>query len=138
MSANITVGTRLPAYPTSMGRVLLADMPETARQAGAGPGPADSPHTVTDPVAFARVLAEVREQGYALVDEELEEGLRSIAVPVRDRTGRVVAAVANAAMHTTRIGGAVRVGGTAGAVRDGVRIEGELRTAGRFTRVALA
>ncbi|MDQ0934778.1 IclR family transcriptional regulator domain-containing protein [Streptomyces turgidiscabies] len=136
MSANITVGTRLPAYPTSMGRVLLADLPQAARQA---PDLASlTPHTVTDPAAFARVLAEVREQGYALVDEELEEGLRSIAVPVRDRTGRVVAAV-NVAMHTTRRTAEQCVAevlpelyGTAS------RIEGELRTAGRFTRVALA
>ncbi|MEW2117090.1 IclR family transcriptional regulator C-terminal domain-containing protein [Streptomyces sp. NPDC005474] len=136
MSANITVGTRLPAYPTSMGRVLLADLPQAARQA---PDLTPlTPHTVTDPAAFARVLAEVREQGYALVDEELEEGLRSIAVPVRDRTGRVVAAV-NVAMHTTRRTAEQCVAevlpelyGTAS------RIEGELRTAGRFTRVALA
>ncbi len=136
MSANITVGTRLPAYPTSMGRVLLADLPQAARQA---PDLAPlTPHTVTDPAAFARVLAQVREQGYALVDEELEEGLRSIAVPVRDRTGRVVAAV-NVAMHTTRRTAEQCVAevlpelyGTAS------RIEGELRTAGRFTRVALA
>lgn len=136
MSANITVGTRLPAYPTSMGRVLLADVPE--EELRLPPLAPLTPHTVTDPVAFARVLAEVREQGYALVGEELEEGLRSIAVPVRDRTGRVVAAV-NVAMHTTRRTAESCVSevlpelyGTA------TRIEGELRTAGRFTRVPLA
>ncbi|UIX33372.1 IclR family transcriptional regulator domain-containing protein [Streptomyces sp. GQFP] len=117
MSANITVGTRLPAYPTSMGRVLLADTPDEA---------------------VTGVLAEVRKQGYALVNEELEEGLRSIAVPVRDRTGRVVAAV-SVEMHTTRRTAEQCVEeilpelhGTAS------RIEGELRTAGRFTRVPLA
>ncbi|WP_189145438.1 IclR family transcriptional regulator domain-containing protein [Streptomyces lacrimifluminis] len=136
VSANITVGTRLPAYPTSMGRVLLADTPEAGRQVR-DLAPL-TPHTVTDPVAFARVLAQVREQGYAVVNEELEEGLRSIAVPVRDRTGRVVAAV-NVAMHTTRRTAEQCVAevlpelyGTAS------RIEGELRTAGRFTRVPLA
>ncbi|MGY1498516.1 IclR family transcriptional regulator domain-containing protein [Streptomyces sp. QTS52] len=136
VSASITVGTRLPAYPTSMGRVLLADIPEAHRQVR-DLAPL-TPHTVTDPAAFARVLAEVREQGYALVSEELEEGLRSIAVPVRDRTGRVVAAV-NVAMHTTRRTAEQCVTevlpelyGTAS------RIEGELRTAGRFTRVPLA
>lgn len=136
MSANITVGTRLPAYPTSMGRVLLADIPEAERQVR-DLAPL-TPHTVTDQVAFTHVLAGVREQGYALVDEELEEGLRSIAVPVRDRTGRVVAAV-NVAMHTTRRTAEQCVSevlpelyGTAS------RIEGELRTAGRFTRVPLA
>ena len=136
MSANITVGTRLPAYPTSMGRVLLAGIPEAERRLR-DLAPL-TPHTVTDPATFARVLAEVREQGYALVEEELEEGLRSIAVPVRDRTGRVVAAV-NVAMHTTRRTAEQCVSevlpelyGTAS------RIEGELRTAGRFTRVPLA
>ena len=120
MSANITVGTRLPAHPTSMGRVLLAD--------------ADA----SDEAVTGVVLAEVREQGYALVNEELEEGLRSIAVPVRDRTGRVVAAV-SVEMHTTRRTAEQCVDeilpelhGTAS------RIEGELRTAGRFTRVPLA
>lgn len=138
MSANITVGTRLPAYPTSMGRVLLAGIPEAECQVRVRELAPLTPHTVTDPVAFARVLAGVREQGYALVDEELEEGLRSIAVPVRDRTGRVVAAV-NVAMHTTRRTAQQCVSevlpelyGTAS------RIEGELRTAGRFTRVPLA
>lgn len=135
VSANITVGTRLPAYPTSVGRVLLAGLPEPERRV---PDLAPlTPHTVTDPAAFAQVLAEVRRQGYALVSEELEEGLRSIAVPVRDRTGRVVAAV-NVAMHTTRRTAEQCVAevlpelyGTAS------RIEGELRTAGRFTRVPL-
>lgn len=138
MSANITVGTRLPAYPTSMGRVLLAGLPEAERQARVRDLAPLTPHTVTGPAAFARVLAGVREQGYALVDEELEEGLRSIAVPVRDRTGRVVAAL-NVAMHTTRRTAESCVSevlpelyGTAS------RIEGELRTAGRFTRVPLA
>ncbi|MZF85106.1 helix-turn-helix domain-containing protein [Streptomyces sp. SID5643] len=77
MSVNITVGTRLPACATALGRVLLAD----TRDDGA--------------------LASVRSEGYALVDEELEEGLRSIAVPIRDRSGRVVAAL-NTALHASR------------------------------------
>ncbi|MFJ7293613.1 IclR family transcriptional regulator domain-containing protein [Streptomyces collinus] len=77
MSVNITVGTRLPAYATAPGRVLLAD----TRDEG--------------------TLASVRAQGYALVDEELEEGLRSVAVPIRDRSGRVVAAL-NTALHASR------------------------------------
>ena len=135
VSANITVGTRLVAYPTSMGRVLLADIPEAERQVR-DLAPL-TPHTVTDPVAFARVLTQVREQGYALVSEELEEGLRSIAVPVRDRTGRVVAAV-NVAMHTTRRTAENCVAEVLPELyRTASRIEGELRTAGRFTRVPL-
>ncbi|WP_371661863.1 IclR family transcriptional regulator C-terminal domain-containing protein [Streptomyces sp. NBC_00280] len=136
VSANITVGTRLPAYPTSMGRVLLADIPEAERQVR-DLAPL-TPHTLTDPVAFARVLTEVRKQGYALVSEELEEGLRSIAVPVRDRAGRVVAAV-NVAMHTTRRTAENCVAEVLPELyRTASRIEGELRTAGRFTRVPLA
>ncbi|WP_189814352.1 IclR family transcriptional regulator domain-containing protein [Streptomyces olivaceoviridis] len=79
LTVRITVGTRLPATATSLGRVLLADT-------AAPPSP---------------TLAEVRSQGYALVDEELESGLRSIAVPVRDRTGRTVAAL-NVSTHAAR------------------------------------
>ncbi|MEH0419420.1 IclR family transcriptional regulator domain-containing protein [Streptomyces sp. B21-083] len=139
VSAHITVGTRLPAYPTSMGRVLLAGTPEAERQLRDLPPLAPlTPHTVTDPAAFARVLTVVREQGYALVSEELEEGLRSIAVPVRDRTGRVVAAV-NVAMHTTRRTAENCVTEILPELyATASRIEGELRTAGRFTRVPLA
>ncbi|WP_221352237.1 IclR family transcriptional regulator domain-containing protein [Streptomyces beigongshangae] len=138
MSVNITVGTRLPAYATSLGRVMLADLGPAER------GPlltglhALTPHTVTDPGALAAVLDRVREAGYALVDGELEEGLRSVAAPVRDRTGRVVAAV-NVAMHSSRrtVEECVRtvvpeLTATAGA------IEADLRVAGRFTHVAVA
>lgn len=99
MTVDITPGTRLPAYATSLGRVLLADLPPAERDLG--PLHPLTPRTVTDPTALADALEEVRVQGYALVDEELEEGLRSIAVPVRDRTGRVVAAL-NTAMHPAR------------------------------------
>jgi len=135
MSVNITVGTRLPAYATSMGRVMLADLPEEDRETG--PLRALTSHTVTDPVTLARVLDEVRARGYALVDEELEEGLRSIAVPVRDRTGRVVAAL-NVALHASRR--SVReceqllLPGLRAAAD---RIEGDLGVAGRFTRVGV-
>ncbi|MGW2816446.1 IclR family transcriptional regulator domain-containing protein [Streptomyces sp. NPDC001415] len=103
MSVNITLGTRFPAYAASMGRVLLADLDagERAARLGRTELPALTPHTVTSPAALASVLERVADQGYAVVDEELEEGLRSIAVPVRDSDGRAVAAV-NVAMHTTR------------------------------------
>ncbi|MFD9633886.1 IclR family transcriptional regulator domain-containing protein [Streptomyces violascens] len=103
MSVNITLGTRLPAYAASMGRVLLAglDAGERAARLGRTELSPLTPHTVTSPDALASVLERVADQGYALVDEELEEGLRSIAVPVRDAGGRAVAAV-NVAMHTTR------------------------------------
>ncbi|MFJ9537132.1 IclR family transcriptional regulator C-terminal domain-containing protein [Streptomyces sp. NPDC101225] len=134
MSVNITLGTRLPAYATSMGRVLLADLPAAGRPLPL-PLRAFTPHTVTDPDALARLLDGVRARGHALVDEELEEGLRSIAVPVHDRTGRVVAAL-NVALHAARrtVGECERdILPALRATAD--RIEGDLRVAGRFTRV---
>ena len=95
MTVAINVGTRFPAYATSMGRVLLAARPpaelaEYLRTARLEPL---TGRTVTDPGELSRVLAEVAAQGFALLDQELEEGLRSIAVPVRDATGAVVAAM---------------------------------------------
>lgn len=133
MSVNVTVGTRLPAYATALGRVMLADLPEP-RLPELLPL---TPHTLTDPEKFRAELDHVREAGYALVDEELEEGLRSIAMPVRERGGRVVAAV-NVAMHSSRRTAeeCVRdvlpeLHATAG------RIEADLRVAGRFRRVPL-
>ncbi|WP_328932980.1 MULTISPECIES: IclR family transcriptional regulator C-terminal domain-containing protein [unclassified Streptomyces] len=133
MSVNIAVGTRFPAYATALGRVLLADAPPREHELRAL-----TPRTLTDPAALAAALDTVRTQGYALVDEELEAGLRSIAVPVRDRTGRVVAAL-NTATHVTgrTVTEYVRdvlpeLTVTAGA------IEADLRVAGRFTSVSAA
>ncbi len=99
MSVDITVGTRFPAYATSMGRVLLADLPEE-RLAAIVPRSL-TPRTVTGAAELAAVVRRAAEDGYALVDQELEEGVRSIAVPVRDRRGRTVAAV-NVAAHAGR------------------------------------
>ncbi|QOV37752.1 helix-turn-helix domain-containing protein [Streptomyces ferrugineus] len=140
MSVNITVGTRLPAYATSLGRVLLADLRGEGGQStppGAEPLRPLTPRTITDPAALASALSDIRARGYALVDEELEAGLRSVAVPVRDRTGRVVAAM-NVAMHAARrsVEECERevlpeLMETAG------RVEGELRVVGRFGRVAV-
>ncbi|WP_222049225.1 IclR family transcriptional regulator domain-containing protein [Modestobacter lapidis] len=95
MTVAINVGTRFPAYATSMGRVLLAARPPAERAAYLRTARLDqlTRHTVTDPDRLAAVLAEVAGQGFALLDQELEEGLRSIAVPVRDATGGVVAAM---------------------------------------------
>lgn len=95
LSVALHVGTRLPAYCTSMGRVLLAGLPQEERDAllAAAPIRAATPKTITDPNLLARAIAVAGENGYAIVDEELELGLRSIAVPVRDRSGTVVAAI---------------------------------------------
>lgn len=95
MTVMITVGTRFPAYATSMGRVLLAGLPAEeldAYLARAALEPLTA-RTVTDTDELRRTLDAVRGQGYAMVDQELEEGLRSAAAPVHDRSGAVVAAV---------------------------------------------
>ena len=95
MTVAINVGTRFPAYATSMGRVLLAARPPAERDAYLSTARLEplTLHTVTDRGRLATVLAEVADQGFALLDQELEEGLRSIAVPVRDAAGDVVAAM---------------------------------------------
>ncbi|MGW0562261.1 IclR family transcriptional regulator domain-containing protein [Streptomyces sp. NPDC003016] len=98
MSVNITVGTRFPAYATSMGRVLLAGLAPGERPPLPEVLPALTRHTVTSPAELGRVIERAAADGHTLVDEELEEGLRSLAVPVRDGQGRVVAAV-NVARH---------------------------------------
>ncbi len=103
MTASITVGTRFPAYVTSVGRVILAHLPEEdvePRLAQAESKPLTA-RTITSPDVLRAELSRVRRQGYAVVDQELEEGLRSVAVPVRDRDGEVVAAV-NIAVHAGR------------------------------------
>lgn len=99
MSVNITVGTRFPAYATSMGRVLLAELPEE-RLAAIEPRRL-SARTVTSRAELRALLRQAAVDGYALVDQELEEGVRSVAVPIRDRAGRTVAAV-NVATHAGR------------------------------------
>jgi len=102
MTAAITIGSRLPAYATAMGRVLLAARPPAERaRLLSEPAAALTARTVTDTAALARTLDEVAAAGWALVDEELELGVRSIAVPVRDAGGAVVAAVNVAARPGT-------------------------------------
>ncbi|MGK5113709.1 MULTISPECIES: IclR family transcriptional regulator domain-containing protein [unclassified Geodermatophilus] len=100
----ITIGTRLPAYLTSHGRVQLAALPDEELDAHLGRTrlEARTSKTITDPVRLREVLGEVRAHGYALVDQELEEGVTSIAVPVRDSQGTVVASV-NVGTHSRRL-----------------------------------
>jgi IclR family pca regulon transcriptional regulator len=95
LSVALNVGTRLPAWCTSMGRVLLSDMPTADLRTFLGSARivAHTPKSITDLRKLEREIADVAVQGYAVIDEELEIGLRSIAVPVRDRAGRVVAAI---------------------------------------------
>lgn len=104
MTVSINVGTRFPAYATSMGRVLLAGLDDAALTAHLAPlqPEAFTSHTVTDPEKLAVRVREARVQGWALVDQELEHGLRSLAAPVRNRHGVVVAAV-NVSSHISRV-----------------------------------
>jgi len=104
MSVGLSIGSRLPAYCTSMGRVLLAAQPagELAAFLERVVLEARTPKTITEKAALADELDRIRDQGYALVDEELELGLRSLAVPVVSRTGRVVAAL-NTGVHAARV-----------------------------------
>ncbi|WP_378143997.1 IclR family transcriptional regulator C-terminal domain-containing protein [Cnuibacter sp. UC19_7] len=95
MSVSITIGTRFPAVATSMGRVLLADLPESdlEERLRAAPRERFTSATLTDVDDLVAEIARVRERGWSIVDGELEEGLRSMAVPVRGRDGAVVAAL---------------------------------------------
>lgn len=104
MSVALSVGSRLPAHCTSMGRVLLAGLPEAERDRRLAhlPLAAMTPRTIIDPAEFRDAVLRARADGYALVDEELEIGLRSIAVPVTTTRGTVVAAV-NVSLHAARV-----------------------------------
>lgn len=95
MSISLMPGSRLPAYCTSMGRVMLAALPETEARdrIGTAPLPARTQQTLTDPQAIMAELARIRAQGFALIDQEVELGLRSIAVPLANARGRVIAAL---------------------------------------------
>ncbi|MCZ7459072.1 IclR family transcriptional regulator domain-containing protein [Streptomyces sp. WMMC940] len=136
-SVDITIGTRFPAYAASMGRVLLAGLPageRADRLARTALRPLTS-RTVTEPPRLLGLLDRVHDEGFALVDEELEEGLRSLAVPVRDHTGRTVAAL-NVAMHTARRTTGECLTEVLPALRaTAAAIESDLHIAGRFARV---
>jgi IclR family pca regulon transcriptional regulator len=103
MTVSISVGTRFKAYATSMGRVLLAalDDEELEKYLARADLQRLTSRTVSGIGALRSELAKVRSQGWALVDQELEDGLRSIAAPIHNRAGRVVAAV-NLSAHASR------------------------------------
>jgi IclR family pca regulon transcriptional regulator len=104
MTVAISVGTRFPAYATSMGRVLLAALPpgELDRYLEQAPLEALTDRTVTDPARLRELLAQVAEQGYAIVDQELEEGLRAVAAPIRGAADVGTAAM-NVSAHASRV-----------------------------------
>jgi len=130
MTISLSVGTRLPAYATSMGRVLLAALPGDRLESYLDTATL-APLTERTIVDRARLRAEVertRARGWCLVDQELEHGVRSIAVPVRDAAGRVVAAV-NTSAHATRVPLATLQRSFLPKLRDcAAAIDAELRT----------
>lgn len=105
MSIALMPGSRLPAYCTSMGRVMLAALSEDEARAllASAPLPKRTSHTMIDPETILAELAKVRSQGYSLIDQEVELGLRSIAVPLPNARGVVVAA-ANVGVPATQVG----------------------------------
>ena len=103
MSVSISVGTRFPAFATSLGRVLLAGQSEewlAGYLASADLTPMTS-HTIANPKQLAAEIERVRRQGWAMVDQELEEGVRSVAAPIHDASGKVAAAI-NVSVHASR------------------------------------
>jgi IclR family pca regulon transcriptional regulator len=103
MSVSISVGTRFPAFATSLGRVLLAGHSDAWVDdylAGADLAPLTA-RTIADPGKLRAEIAQVRSQGWAMVDQELEEGVRSLAAPIRDSTDSVAAAL-NVSVHASR------------------------------------
>ncbi|GGN41666.1 IclR family pca regulon transcriptional regulator [Actinoplanes campanulatus] len=103
MRVAINVGTRFPAYATSMGRVMLAALPEPELDAYLARATMErlTDRTICTPDALRAELRQVHLQGHSIVDQELEEGLRAIAAPIRDRTGAATGAV-NISVHAAR------------------------------------
>ena len=103
MTVAISVGTRFPAYAASMGRVLLAGLSEEelGKFLAETTFEAFTEQTVTDPDQLREIIREVGKRGYSIVDQELEEGLRAIAAPIRDSSGAVTAAI-NVSAHARR------------------------------------
>lgn len=104
MTITFNVGSRLPAYPTSMGRVLLAALPPAELESYLDTTELKrlTATTITDRAKLEAELARVAEQGYALVDGEREEGVRSAAAPVRNAAGGVIAAL-NVSANAARV-----------------------------------
>lgn len=104
MTIDLDIGSRLPAVYTSMGRVLLAHLPEDEREACLGRAKLIqyTAHTLMTVEALRTELARVHAQGYAVIDQELELGLRSIAVPIAAPDGKVVAAI-NVGLQAARV-----------------------------------
>lgn len=104
MMININVGSRLPAYATSMGHVLLAHLTEEElnRYIENITIKKYTDNTITDAKELMKILTKVRKNGWAIVEQQLEEGLCSIAVPIKNSYGKVFAAI-NISVHVGRV-----------------------------------
>jgi IclR family pca regulon transcriptional regulator len=132
MAVAISVGTRFPAYATSMGRVLLAGMNDEELDSYLAEADLEplTGHTVTDPGRLRQIVREVGKQGYAIVDQELEEGLRAIAAPIRSGGDTVTAAI-NLSAHASRVSmDAMRTDLLPALLETARRIEEDLRAQG--------
>ena len=105
ISISLSIGSRLPAYCTSMGRILLAfgGDERLKHYLSAVKLVAHTPHTITKRADLVEELQRIRSNGYALIDQELEIGLRSIAVPVRRSSDASVVAAINVGVQATRV-----------------------------------
>ena len=104
VSINLQLGSRLPVYCASMGKAQLMDLSrdELRDLLGEGPYPVMGPNTITTLDALVAELDKVRQQGYAINDEEMALGLRSVAAPVREASGQVAAAI-NISVPSARV-----------------------------------
>jgi IclR family pca regulon transcriptional regulator len=104
MSIDLGVGSRLPAFCTSMGRAILANLPpeELELVLARVEFKRYTERTITNPAKLTQALRQIRRDGYSIIDQELEHGLRSMAVPIQNPNGKVVAAL-NIGAHAQRV-----------------------------------
>ncbi len=104
MSIDLGVGSRLPAFCTSMGRAILANLPPEELESVLARIEFNryTERTITNPAKLTQALRQIRRDGYSIIDQELEHGLRSMAVPIQNPSGKVVAAL-NIGAHAQRV-----------------------------------
>lgn len=104
VSSNLTIGSRIPAYCSAMGRALLAQLPDVHAKSLLEESPIQkhTPQTITSRRKLLEIVGTVREQGYCLLDQELDLGLRALAVPIKLPSDTVVAAL-GISVHANRV-----------------------------------
>lgn len=122
VNINLRIGSRLPVHCTSMGKAHLLELEPQAleRLLGKGPYQAFTAHTITSLEELVADLAQARQRGYAIGDEELAVGMRSVAAPVRNAGGAVAAAI-NVSVSSARVSRAELETELAGAVVESAR-----------------